>query len=128
MNFKQLAASIAALSVLAAAPLEVRANSFTPPGPISIIDVEVAPASTDGEVDAGFVTVAFKNTSQIVATEVDFEVEDNGIQVGHIVDAGTFAPGVTIAHTFPNDSAVSGLNVVVSTVKFVHGSQWVPGA
>lgn len=71
--------------------------------------------------------VSFVNTGAIAATDVDFKVVLDG-ETQTVRDHGTFAPGVTIDHTFSKlagtayRSSAATCNVVA--VRYADGSSW----
>jgi hypothetical protein len=104
--------------------------------PITITDAKVLalPPSIVGDngVSYGYtgvdvLGVSFVNTSAIAAREVTLRATYAG-DTEYIHDAGTFAPGVTIAHnytTFSNHTfRGAAIHVSVSSVRFSDGSTW----
>jgi hypothetical protein len=145
MNIKQAAASIAAASLLAggpalaladpnAAPVAVNAASLAP---ITINRAEIQLPAVNGQM-GGFglnevytpasVTVSFRNTSAVTATNVIFQLDENGTPDGQIADAGSFAPGATIVHQLSADPLDANEHLSVVEVKFADGSVWLKDA
>lgn len=71
--------------------------------------------------------VSFVNTAAIAATDVDFKVVLNG-ETQTVRDHGTFAPGVTIDHTFSQFAGAayrtSAATCNVVAVRYADGSSW----
>ena len=133
MTIKHAAASLAALSLLVSAPAMALAGTQAAAAPIVVTSVTAQPAGSFGyqqislggavtEGQPGFVSVTYHNTAAVAATDVVFELVDNGLPVGRISDVGTFAPGVTIKHVFNNFSPAE--QITVAEVKFADGSVW----
>ncbi len=105
------AATLLTLFFVAALPLAARAQQ---PAPITIKACSIqqyvytpahpfwypwGPIGPFGTPVTDGIRIQYVNTSTKVATRVAFLVNYRG-DVEHIVDAGTFSPGVTIDHTF----------------------------
>jgi hypothetical protein len=118
VNTKKAAAVFAALTILAGAPAIVYAAGNTPAAPIAIRQVEVQRDDTDDGGGLGAVTVAFENTTNVTATEVTFELDVDGTIVDQFTDDGTFAPGITIKHTFSTTADAADPQVKVVDVQF----------
>ncbi len=114
MNTLKLAAALSL--ALAAAPLAASAQTPpTPPtpSPIAITTCSVLqyqgiynhrfwypwPSRSYGSIYTDGVQIAYVNKSSLPASRVVFSVNYRG-DIEHVVDAGTFSPGVTIDHTF----------------------------
>jgi hypothetical protein len=72
------------------------------------------------------INVRFVNNAPKAAASVTFAIND-GSDSTQIIDTGTFAPGVTIAHSFAsafNDAGDVQCNV--TSVAFADGSTWTP--
>jgi hypothetical protein len=117
MNMK-LAATLAALTIFAGAPALAFAASADPSNAITVHQVEVQRDDTDDGGSLGAVTVAFQNTSNRTVTEVTFELEVDGTIVDQFTDDGSFAPGVTIKHTFATTADAANPQVKVADVQF----------
>jgi hypothetical protein len=126
MNIKHIAASIAALTILAGGPTIVLAANVFPSDPIVISDFNVQPSDLSDGFGPGFVSMDFQNTSQVVATEVVFELDVDGARVERFNDIGTFLPGSSSRHAFMNSSERPDAQLKVAKVKFADGSVWVP--
>ena len=96
--------------------------------PPSFMGVPIASTSSG-------MAITFVNESKIVATLVNFDVNNNG---NHFVirDVGTFSPGVTINHTYRNGNGQSYIlpsfitphvQCRVASVTFADGSIWRHG-
>ena len=77
------------------------------------------------------VIVTFENVSSRTIKEVVFLVRDqDGIDVGHIDDKGTFSPNVAITHVFDNgydDFAPVQVSLTPVAVTFADGEIWKAG-
>jgi hypothetical protein len=125
MNIKQAAASFAALTILAGVPAFALADTSAQSNPIVVNGVHLDPS--EHGTGPGSVSVNFQNTSKATATEVIFALDVDGTQIDTFTDEGSFAPGVTIKHTFDTTSVASAAQVKVSEVKFADGSTWASG-
>jgi len=128
MNIKQVAASIAALTILAGGPAIALADNALPSDPIAISNVNLQTNDGSDGFGSGFVSVEFQNTSHVNATEVAFELDVDGAKAGSFDDIGTFAPGVDVKHAFLNTSSNANAHLNIVKVKFADGSVWVPAA
>jgi hypothetical protein len=126
MNIKHIAASIAALTILAGGPSIAFATNILPSDPVALSDVNIQPNGDSDGFGPGFASVDFKNTNKVAATEVVFELDVNGAKVDRFKDVGSFAPGVTIRHAFLDTSDNADAKVNIVKVKFADGSAWVP--
>ena len=118
MNTKQAAAAFVALTILASAPAIANAAGNSPADSIAIRQVEVQRDDTDDGGSLGAITVAFQNTGNVTATEVTFELDVDGAIVDQFTDTGSFAPGVTIRHTFTTTADAANPQVKVAEVQF----------
>jgi hypothetical protein len=125
MNIKQVAVSIAALTILAGAPALAFAQTSVQGNPIAVSAVNVEP-SIHGD-GPGSITVNYQNTSNATATEVVFELDVDGALVDTFYDTGSFAPGVAIKHTFTTDTDASNAQIQVAQVTFADGQVWASG-
>jgi hypothetical protein len=91
-----------------------------------VSNVNVQPNDETDGAGPGFVSIDFQNTSTMNATEVVFELDVDGARVGRFKDFGSFAPGVTVRHSFLNSSSSSDAQLNVVKVKFADGSEWAP--
>jgi hypothetical protein len=127
VNLKSLAAALAVAAVFSSAPL--LASAATPQlGPIHIDNVQVwAPEDRTSAGEAlyypGSLRVSFTNNNTSPATDVVFALLNQGSVEMRIDDAGSFAPGVTINHEFPNQNG-SIQDVAVAQATFADGSVW----
>ena len=131
--------SAAALSLVLVA-LPFAANAQTP-APIAITDCSVQQDRPAGgpywypwgpRVFGGLYTdglrIAYVNKSQKTANRVAFVVNYRG-DVEHVVDVGTFSPGVTIDHGFGQFTGLAFLGARpnacrVAAVRFTDGTVW----
>jgi hypothetical protein len=127
MNSKFLAAALAGAVIFSSAPLLASAAT-SQPGPIHIDNVEVwAPEDTTSRGESlvypGSLRIAFTNSNNSPATEVVFALLNHGSVEMRLDDVGSFAPGVTINHAFPNQNS-SIQNVAIAQAKFADGTVW----
>jgi hypothetical protein len=116
------AAAIAAIVLIAGAPAITLAAESTPdPIVVSHIDSTNVPEGTG----PGFLSLSFENTSKQTVTEVTFEVSGDR-SFRRIRDVGTFAPGVSIMHSYLGYSGPDEM-VRVAQVEFADGSVWADG-
>jgi hypothetical protein len=130
MNIKHPAIAFAVLTTLAGAPLLVSAQTTGPSNPVIVSNVRVYPAEVVGNGEMfrpGALDVTFRNTRDVAATGVFFEVSSDGKHLDNIHDTGSFAPNVTIRHEFPTQSYATDQSVKVTRVKFADGSVWING-
>jgi hypothetical protein len=133
----------AALSLaLAAVPLAASAQTPTATLPIAITNCSVLQYQgyegrqywypwtyrDFGSIYTDGVHVAYVNKGPLTASRVVFSVNYRG-DVEHVVDAGTFSPGVTIDHTFGQFTGLAFLgqrpnSCRVAAVRFANGSAW----
>lgn len=76
--------------------------------------------------DSGTVELTFINKSAVPVTTVKFTIAAGDL-THHIVDKGTFSPGVAIRHRFDVDRGLARLSkgtYSVSEVDFADGSVW----
>jgi hypothetical protein len=142
VNIKPVAASIAALALLAGGPALAAADPTSVPvavnsaaaAPITITSTELQlPSVTQSMSGFGFnefyapgsLTVSFRNNGTVAATDVIFQLDANGAPAGRISDVGSFAPGVTIVHHLNVDPSDANEHVSVAEVKFADGSVWI---
>jgi hypothetical protein len=74
------------------------------------------------------IQIAYVNHASQPAKRVAFETNYRG-NIQHIIDAGTFSPGVTINHTFGDYTGLAWLgpnlnSCRVVAVRFADGSDW----
>ena len=126
MTIKHLAAALAATTIAAAAPAIASAQTTAP---IAINSVQNIPAlGYLNTFNPGLLSVAFQNTSDVPVTDVVFELDANGKYLDRYEDVGSFAKGVTIAHSFNNWETALNQRVAVAEVKFADGSVWINDA
>jgi hypothetical protein len=130
MNIKRAAVAFAALTTLSGTPLLASAQATVSGNPVIVSQVRVYPAEDVGNGEMtrpGALDVTFRNARKVAATDVFFEVSSNGMYLTNIHDTGSFAPGVSIRHEFPDESYASDQRVKLTRVKFADGSVWVSG-
>jgi hypothetical protein len=126
MTIKHLAAALAATTIAAAAPAIASAETTAP---VAISSVQNTPAlGYLNTYNPGLLTVAFQNTSNVPATDVIFELDSNGKYLDQYDDAGSFAKGVSVTHSFNNWETAIDQRVAVAEVKFADGSVWINSA
>jgi hypothetical protein len=126
MNTKHIAASIAALAILAGAPALASAQD-TSPSPV-VLNASVQPnRGWFGHYVPGAISATFTNTSNVAATDVVFELQSNGAFVNRISDVGTFAPGTTTRHQFSDVYTAPNQQLKVAAVHFADGTVWRSG-
>jgi hypothetical protein len=126
MKLNAIAAAAAVLA-LGVAPALASAQTTAP---ISLIYSDAQPQIADASAynTLGIAQVSFVNTSNVPATEVDFTLSSNGEPLATLRDVGTFAPNVTIEHTFANDRTARDQQLSIAQVKFADGTVWVNDA
>jgi hypothetical protein len=140
MNSLKIAAALSL--ALAAAPLAASAQTAPTPTPIAITKCQVqqyqglegrrfwypwAYSRYDSIYTDG-VEISYVNKTPLPASRVVFAVNYRG-DVEHVVDAGTFSPGVSIDHTFGQFTGLAFLGVRpnscrVAAVRFTDGTAW----
>ena len=125
MNIKRVATSLAAITIIAGAPVLAFADTTAP---IIVNNVSVTPVDLDNGSGVGSVAVNFKNTSNMAATEVIFALDNGGTQFDTFTADGTFAPGVSVEQTFETADDYNASQVKVEEVKFADGSVWAPNS
>ncbi len=123
-----LAATLSAALLISATPV-LAAEATTPQaGPIHIDGVQLYGQNIEDEDSDGAVPnsvkIAFTNTSASPATDVVFALESNGVVIGEVEDAGSFANGVTVSHTFFDDELSDSQQVAVEKATFADGTVW----
>jgi hypothetical protein len=138
MNIINIAAALSL--TLAAAP--IAASAQTSPAPIAIASCRIQqyqgvegrrfwyPWSSRpfGSIYTDGVEISYVNKSPLTASRVVFSVNYRG-DIEHIVDSGTFSPGVTINHTFGQFTGDAFLGTrpnscSVAAVRYTNGSAW----
>jgi hypothetical protein len=130
MNIKHAAVTFAALATFTGAPLLVSAQTTASSNPVVVSDVRVYPAEDVGNGEMtrpGALDVTFRNTRDVAATDVFFQVSSDRTHLDNIHDTGSFAPNVTIRHEFSDQSYSTDQSLTVTRVKFADGSVWISG-
>jgi hypothetical protein len=122
MNMPQAAASLAALTILAGAPALARAAVTN--DPIVVSNALVEPGGVSRDQGPASLSVAIKNTGDVAATDIVFELDVDGAYARHINDVGSFQPGATVKHTYRVSSDESNQQLKVVGVKFANGDVW----
>jgi hypothetical protein len=126
MNFKSAAATLGAAILIAGSPVLASAAPVQP-SPIRLDSVQIAPTyGTFQDFFPGLVAVSFTNEATVPVTSIVFDVENGGKVIHRIKDAGTFANGQTIKHTFnyPDNQTNYDPQLAVESVTFADGSTW----
>jgi hypothetical protein len=82
---------------------------------LSVDDASRAPLATE---------ISFTNEYSAPATNVVFLLEQKGSVVDRFDDVGTFAPGVLVRHSFPENQPGGDFSVVVAAATFADGTKW----
>ncbi len=120
------------LTVLAGVPaLTFAANDPAAGDPIVINNIRVYQPDIVGNGEMtrpGAINLRFRNTRNIEATDVLFEMYGDGVHLDSIRSTGKFSPGVTINRTFSDQSGAVNQTVTVAQVSFADGSVWLSAA
>jgi hypothetical protein len=132
MNKNALAATAAILGLIAGGALPAFAAAAAPVAleKVTVVAPDIQSEAGETLLSAyvpGIVDVTFRNTANVAATSVTFDVAVGGREAGTLTDTGSFAPGVAIEHVFTNDSFAGNAHVSVASVTFANGSVWTPG-
>jgi hypothetical protein len=122
-----------ATAILGAALILGGSQAFaadTQSGPIHINQLTLSggySADADGDeatILPGFANISFTNQGTATATDVVFAIETHGFVVDRFNDVGSFAPGVTIHHSFPETQPTGNMRVAVAKATFADGVVW----
>jgi hypothetical protein len=92
---------------------------------VDLRSVQLTPDMMSDYGEPGVVRLAFDDAGPVAADEIVFQVVDpDGAIVTQFADKGSFAPGVTIVHTFDVGDVQSNDSVQVAEVKYADGSVW----
>jgi hypothetical protein len=123
MTINFIAAALAATTIAAGSPAIASAETTAP---VAITDVQNTPSlGYLNTYNPGLLTVSFKNTSDVAATDVIFELASGNKFLDSYEDAGSFAKGVAVTHSFNNIQTALNQRVAIAEVKFADGSVWV---
>ena len=80
-------------------------------------------------VAIGYLAITYRNDKGVPAKEIDFGLVARNSLIAVAKDAGTFAPGVSIAHEFSVDPEIFPIGTqfpycAVMRVKYADGSEW----
>lgn len=120
-----LTATLGAALLLAGAP--ALASADTQAGPIRVDAVQLISQSTSEYNTAPIAArISFTNEGSSPATDIVFALEsDSGYVLDTYNDAGSFAPGVAVHHSFNDHNPSSeGQRVAVAKATFADGSVW----
>ena len=123
-----LAATLSAALLLSATPVLAAEVTSAQTGPIHIDGAQLFGQNIEAEDSDGSVPnsvkIEFTNNSASPATNVVFALESDGVVIGEVEDAGTFASGVKISHTFFDDELSENQQVAVEKATFADGTVW----
>ena len=126
MNNHRLAACAAALMIFAGVPAVSLAQTAATASPIVLhSNIEADSGHFDRYVP-GVINATFTNVGTATITEVVFEVSHDGTPMQRIEDVGSYAPGSTTHHTFPDVHEAYDQRLDVAEVHFADGSVWQP--
>jgi hypothetical protein len=125
----QLAIGIGAAVLVAAVPQFALAETSATSVDLQAVSITPASLSSDGQ-EQGVVRIAFADARGVTANQVVFQVlAESGAVLQQIDDQGTFAPRVTISHTFQVPGVQADDVVQVAAVTYADGAVWLaPGA
>jgi hypothetical protein len=123
-----LAATLSAALLLSATPVLAAEATPQQAGPIHIDAAQLfgqnlEDEDSDGSVPSS-VKIDFTNTYASPATKIVFALESDGVMIGHVTDAGSFAEGVKVSHTYADDEISDAQQVAVERVTFADGTVW----
>jgi hypothetical protein len=128
MIIKNTAATLGAALILAGAPALASAATTTvnAPSPVRLDNVQIA--QYYGQFNnyfPGLVTVSFTNQAAKPVTNIVFDLEANDGQVlRQYDDAGNYAQGSTVRHSFSDTEVGAGQSLAVESVTFADGTVW----
>jgi hypothetical protein len=129
MNITRVAATLGAALILAGSPAFASAADMQS-GPIHINLLTLSggySADADGDeatILPGAANISFTNRNAVTATDVVFALETHGFVIDRFNDVGSFAPGVTINHRFPESQPSDDMRVAVAEATFSDGTVW----
>jgi hypothetical protein len=129
VNIKCVTATLAAALIIAGSPVLASAADMQS-GPIHINALSFSGGfSSDSDGDEanllpGFANISFTNQNAVKATDVVFALETNGFVIDRFNDVGSFTPGVTIHHSFPESQPNDTMRVAVAEATFADGTVW----
>jgi hypothetical protein len=129
VNIKRVTATLGAALILAGAPAFASAAGMQTE-PIHIDNVQLFGGTFSDNNDDGVgswpgsLAVSFTNQYGSPATEIVFALETNGYVIDRFVDAGSFAAGATIKHTFAENQRGDDMRVAVEKAVFADGTVW----
>jgi hypothetical protein len=126
MTIKNTAATLGAALILAGAPaLASAATTVSAPSPVRLDNVQIAQYYGQfNDYFPGLVTVSFTNEAAKPVTDVVFDLEANGQVLRQYDDAGNYAQGSTVRHSFYDTEVGSGQTLAVESVTFADGTVW----
>ena len=123
-----LAATLSAALLLSATPVLAAEATAPQAGPIHVDAAQLYGQNIEDEDSDGSVPnsvkIQFTNTNASPATDIVFALESNGVVIGRVEDAGSFADGVKISHTFFDDELSDSQQVAVEKATFADGTVW----
>ena len=123
-----LAATLSAALLLSGTPVLAAEATSQQTGPIHIDGAQLYGQNIEDEDSDGAVPnsvkIEFTNSNASPATDIVFALESDGVVIGHVHDAGTFASGVKVSHTFFDDELSESQQVAVEKATFADGTVW----
>jgi hypothetical protein len=123
MSLQRIAAAFAVLVLQCYAPVAASAGAPETGSPVVLRAYRVDAGNTV-EFRPTFAAVVFENTAKMTATQVVFQSEVGGAIVDRYYDAGIFAPGATLTHSFLDFSDAAGQRIRITEVRFSDGTSW----
>jgi hypothetical protein len=127
MNMKHVAVLLVAVVASTGIPALVFAQTMDAGAPIVVSRVVVFPAEAIGNGEMwrpGFIDLEFHNAATVVATDLFFDVDVDGVYFQSIHASGTFAPGAIVRQVFADEVGAGDQGITVTRVKFADGSVW----
>jgi hypothetical protein len=120
--------SVVLAQVLVAAWPFASAEPATPP-PVQTPGSNITVTTCHAQLDLPPLRIAYVNTAQTAAIEVDFQVNSNAGSIEPVTDRGSFETGKPINHVFalpPNFSplGLSSARCIVTRVVYADGTVW----
>jgi hypothetical protein len=125
MNNSSKIAMLGVGLIIAGAPA-IASAATAQSAPISLDRVQINQSyGTFDDFLPGNVTVGFTNNTTTAVTKVVFNlVDDSGNILAQYRDAGSYAHGASIRHSFPDTHAEYNQHLDVAQVDFADGTSW----